>query len=361
MSTDLGIGPQSLPQFEDRLLSTLVDLTGGGPVDRHKGVTEYDLAVPLAGELGISPDFVKCDEFYSSEQRGLILSCVRDLEDEGLVDTQRVMGPWRIRPTRDGRQRVAQWRKQWEENHPKLDRLIQQRILEQLEEQRRNDPSHYEYESQVDIDRICTEFGVEPRVYVANAQRLLQQRKIAQGPLAQQTVENGEVYVTEAGIQWLENSRRPQRPDPSEQQLWVRIAELERRLKIAERNPHSLITDDELRSRCLDLIERETHYDRAVREACVVLEDRVRKAIGAGRDAYGTDLMNRAFNADRGPLRLSQQRSEQTGVMHLYAGMMGFFRNSAGHNLVDDYTQDDALRFVAFVDLLLSMVARAGA
>jgi hypothetical protein len=33
-------------------------------------------------------------------------------------------------------------------------------------------------------------------------------------------------------------------------------------------------------------------------------------------------------------------------------------RNAAGHNLIDTYSQEDALRFVVFVDLLLAMVGR---
>lgn len=38
---------------------------------------------------------------------------------------------------------------------------------------------------------------------------------------------------------------------------------------------------------------------------------------------------------------------------------MAFFRNSAGHHLIDIYTQDDVLRLVAWIDLLLNMVGKA--
>jgi hypothetical protein len=44
--------------------------------------------------------------------------------------------------------------------------------------------------------------------------------------------------------------------------------------------------------------------------------------------------------------------------MQIYRGVMAFFRNAAGHNVIDSYTQEDALRFVVFVDLLLTMVGR---
>jgi len=45
--------------------------------------------------------------------------------------------------------------------------------------------------------------------------------------------------------------------------------------------------------------------------------------------------------------------------MQLYRCVMAFFRNSAGHNVVETHTKYDALRLVAMVDLLLSMVAKA--
>jgi len=36
--------------------------------------------------------------------------------------------------------------------------------------------------------------------------------------------------------------------------------------------------------------------------------------------------------------------------MELYRGTIAFFRNTTGHHLIDTYTQDDALRFVAWID-----------
>ena len=69
------------------------------------------------------------------------------------------------------------------------------------------------------------------------------------------------------------------------------------------------------------------------------------------------DVMQRA-SGKRGSLQLSEHDQEQVGPMHIHRGVMVFFRNAAGHNLVDCYTQEDALRFVVFVDLLLAMVGK---
>ncbi|MBO0783437.1 MAG: hypothetical protein J2P37_31890, partial [Ktedonobacteraceae bacterium] len=38
----------------------------------------------------------------------------------------------------------------------------------------------------------------------------------------------------------------------------------------------TLVADPDLRQRCEDLLSADKHYDRVIREACVILEDRVR-------------------------------------------------------------------------------------
>jgi hypothetical protein len=68
--------------------------------------------------------------------------------------------------------------------------------------------------------------------------------------------------------------------------------------------------------------------------------------------------MERAFGKS-GLLRLSDEEQEQIGAMQIYRGVMAFFRNAAGHNLIDSYSQEDALRFVVLVDLLLKTLAEA--
>lgn len=121
-----------------------------------------------------------------------------------------------------------------------------------------------------------------------------------------------------------------------------------------------LIADDDLRQRCEDILSAEKHYDRVIREACVILEHRVRQAIGADSHLIGTALMEQAFNPKNGVLRLSTHEPEQRGAMQLYLGIMAFFRNPAGHQIANDtYTQNDALRFVLWVDVLLKMIATA--
>jgi uncharacterized protein (TIGR02391 family) len=193
-----------------------------------------------------------------------------------MVDRHAVSGPWTIKPTRRGRSRVAQWRKEWA----------------------RNKKSSLEDSSEV-----------QPRLRDA-------------------------------------------------QEAWVEVARLRRELQLAKRTLPSLIVDGELRRRCEDLLTAENHYDRVIREACVILEDRVRSTIGSRDQLTGVPLMELAFSPNSGPLQFSQIHQEQLGAMQLYRSIMAFFRNTAGHHLIDTYSQDDALRFVAWIDLLLAMLNR---
>ena len=80
----------------------------------------------------------------------------------------------------------------------------------------------------------------------------------------------------------------------------------------------SLISDEELRRRCSDLLAAQNDYDRVIQQACLVLENRVRKAIGADASVVGADLMGQAFNPSSGLLRLSDRTAEQKGIMFIY-------------------------------------------
>jgi hypothetical protein len=87
---------------------------------------------------------------------------------------------------------------------------------------------------------------------------------------------------------------------------------------------YDLFTDTELRERCLDLLSAQSHYDRAIREACVVLENRVRQATNATKSLVGVSLMEQAFSPKAGPLRLSDVPQEQVGAMQIYRGIMAY-------------------------------------
>lgn len=186
------------------------------------------------------------------------------------------------------------------------------------------------------------------------------------GPWRIHPTRSGRSYIAKWCEEWERKSKlnmTKTQPTPSSfrdaQEAWIEVAKLRRELQIAKKTLPSLITDDELRQRCEDLLSAEGHYDRVIREACVILENRVRAAISANKDVIGTALMENAFGPKNKLLIFSTLEQEQVGVMQIYRGVMAFFRNSAGHHIIDTYSQDDALRFVAWIDLLLAMLKTA--
>lgn len=133
------------------------------------------------------------------------------------------------------------------------------------------------------------------------------------------------------------------------------------------------IVDQELRDRCLPLLnslqsfeipenEKATRLDTAVREMSVILEDRVRKVAGL-EDAHleGVKLMAAAFSGDNIRLRFSQDQSIQESAHHLYRGYSGFVRNEVMHRLVKTYTNERVLQLLGHVDYLLSLLTQAKA
>jgi hypothetical protein len=70
--------------------------------------------------------------------------------------------------------------------------------------------------------------------------------------------------------------------------------------------------------------------------------------------------MEFAFSAKSPLLRLSSSEAEQLGAMHMYRGVMAYYRNPTGHRLQDDFDRDDALRIVAWIDHLLVLIGRTG-
>jgi uncharacterized protein (TIGR02391 family) len=116
------------------------------------------------------------------------------------------------------------------------------------------------------------------------------------------------------------------------------------------------IRDDDLRRRCADLLAADGDYDRAVREACTVLEDRVRKLTKAPNALIGTRLMESTFWGKDIKFRLSDHDGEQEGVLQMYRGLMAFYRNPVGHRLHDDLDRQEALHVVAWIDHLLWLI-----
>lgn len=120
---------------------------------------------------------------------------------------------------------------------------------------------------------------------------------------------------------------------------------------------YNAIKDEELRSRCADLLSAPSNFDRAINQATLVLEDRIRRK-AAGATEVGVSLIRKVMpqNPSSGTLRISADEDEQEGIGHICAGIMSAFRNPTHHHLTKTFTREEALKLCAFIDNLLHIV-----
>jgi uncharacterized protein (TIGR02391 family) len=104
------------------------------------------------------------------------------------------------------------------------------------------------------------------------------------------------------------------------------------------------------------------HYANAVEDACKVLDNLVKMRSGRD-DLSGTDLMQTVFSPKSPILKFNNlqtetQKSEQQGMMYLYAGAMLALRNPRAHELVADHPER-AIEHLSFLSMLAKSLDRA--
>lgn len=116
--------------------------------------------------------------------------------------------------------------------------------------------------------------------------------------------------------------------------------------------------DEELARRCRHLIHLGA-FDEAVRSAFVLLEDRLRQAIGE-EGMTGVQLVNKAFSPKGGVLSsvLSASETEREGLRELFSGAFKMFRNPSAHGVVG-FEAAEGRAILGLVDLLLGILETA--
>jgi hypothetical protein len=99
-------------------------------------------------------------------------------------------------------------------------------------------------------------------------------------------------------------------------------------------------------------------WDKAVRTATVVLEERLRKlgrTEDVNPDATGEGIVNIIFAGKNPVLSGKLEEKKLKAYRDLYAGMMSVFRNSYAHRIVDPSPEIGGA-IIVFIDLLLKML-----
>lgn len=120
-----------------------------------------------------------------------------------------------------------------------------------------------------------------------------------------------------------------------------------------------LIQDDELRDRCQDNLLAVAHFDRAVNQATLVLEDRIRKKTQPTGKQVGENLVNFAFKEDLAATVLrvaSNDPDEQRGFTQILRGIVPAFRNITHHHVTDTFSRQEAMQVCGFIDGLVRVV-----
>ena len=127
--------------------------------------------------------------------------------------------------------------------------------------------------------------------------------------------------------------------------------------------PVLIIGDTELRSRCADLLSSPGRYDRVIREATTVLEDRIRSKCPRERlailipneaDRTGENLVNQVFNVDHPVLIVSQEKGKRLAFHRILLGVFAYLRNPYHHTIDANTEWSWAWSTVGFIDRLLA-------
>lgn len=117
----------------------------------------------------------------------------------------------------------------------------------------------------------------------------------------------------------------------------------------------------EIARACSKLFE-DGHYAASVEAACKVL-DMLVKMRSMKMDPSGTELMQLVFSPKAPVLKFNDQsndseRSEQQGMMFLFAGAMLAIRNPRAHGIIQDHPET-AVDYLCFLSMLAKSLDRA--
>ena len=124
--------------------------------------------------------------------------------------------------------------------------------------------------------------------------------------------------------------------------------------------PILAINDDMLRERTLDILAAQGNFDRVLREATTILEDRIRgrvpfddlsKLIPKSGDQTGDNLIGKLFGG-KSPVLECGDPQRQSSVHRMLGGVVAYLRNPSHHAVDDSVKWSWAWSVVGLVDQL---------
>ncbi len=134
-----------------------------------------------------------------------------------------------------------------------------------------------------------------------------------------------------------------------------------------EPKPILIIRDEEMKDRCSDLLSAPGAYDRVIREATTVLEDRIRnkpsyetlsRLIPNSADQRGENLVNKLFNPDNPILVISSEKDQRVAFYKVLVGIFSYLRNPYHHHIDSTTEWSWAWSSVGFIDNLLDAIGK---
>jgi hypothetical protein len=134
-----------------------------------------------------------------------------------------------------------------------------------------------------------------------------------------------------------------------------------------EPSPILIINDQVLKDRCLDLLQSPGKFDRVVREATLILEDRLRTRVSHDRltalipesaKQTAENLVNSLLSPNTTVLSVSTDQKERAAFHRIMLGVFAYLRNPFHHQINDTIDWSWSWSIIGFIDHLLNEIEK---
>ena len=179
-------------------------------LEKQTGVETRVLARLLSPALGIDESSVDSPGYQGSEPFMKVLNMVRGLAEAGLLKELGNGPVYWVTPTGPGRELVETW------DYEKRSSAFQGRRVVRYVYEVQGNLSPVDRQvgraGQIDFDELCSDLGIDYDMYLRAVRWAVRQEYIAEPSVDQYTVENGGIYITDKGIDAVDNEFKTDQP-----------------------------------------------------------------------------------------------------------------------------------------------------